>query len=644
MFKRLFSWTGLLVAVVLFFAVNAVSSTSLRGARVDLTENSLYTLSQGSRNILSSLDEPITLRLFYSKSLALKELGGTPVPAYAQRVTELLEEYEAVAGSNLVLQIIDPEPFSEEEDEAVGFRLQGVPVGPTQDQLFFGLVGTNSIDEVESIPFFDPSREASLEYDMTQLVYRLAVSDRPVIGLLSNLPLEGSAPPDPRNPQPPQAWAILDWIRQSLEVTILDPGATEIPAEVDVLMLVHPKELSPATEYAIDQFAMGGGRILAFVDPFSFFDPTQGNPQMGGMDANKTSSLPKLLASWGVEIEDGKLVGDDELAQPVQGGARLPVFMNLLADQLDDDDFVTSELGSLSVLAPGAISATADATTTMEVMASTTATGAGTIDTMTLQFSQGDFSRVSDQFAADGQRRNIVVRVTGPIESAFPDGDPAGAEMPEEEGSDPDAEAADAEATEDEAADKPEHRASTDAFEAIIVADSDVLADELWVRRQNFLGQVILQAAAGNGSFVVNALENLSGSSDLISLRSREGFQRPFTRKDELREAAEAAYQAKNTELEARLQATEAKINELRRPEEGASLLINEKQQAALEEFQEEYVGVRKELRDVKRQLNADIETLGTRLKWLNIAAIPLGLMLIGLLTSFFKAIAGKTS
>ncbi len=638
MFKRLFSWTGLLVAVVLFFAVNAVSSTSLRGARVDLTENSLYTLSQGSRNILSSLDEPITLRLFYSKSLALKELGGTPVPAYAQRVTELLEEYEAVAGANLILEIIDPEPFSEEEDEAVGFQLQGVPVGPTQDKLFFGLVGTNSIDEVETVPFFDPSREASLEYDMTQLVYRLAVSDRPVIGLLSSLPLEGSAPMDPRNPQPPQAWAILDWIRQSLEVQILEPASTEIPAEVDVLMLVHPKELSPATEYAIDQFAMGGGRILAFVDPFSFFDPTQGNPQMGGMDANKTSSLPKLLTSWGVEIEEGKLVGDDELAQPVQGGARLPVFMNLLTDQLNGDDFVTSELGSLSVLAPGAIRAAADATTTMEVMASTTAAGAGTIDTMTLQFSQGDFSRVSDQFAADGQRRNIVVRVTGPIESAFPDGAPADATVPENEGDDSETDPDDAEA------DKPEHRASTDSFEAIIVADSDVLADELWVRRQNFLGQVILQAAAGNGSFVVNALENLSGSSDLISLRSREGFQRPFTRKDELREAAEAAYQAKNTELEARLQATEAKINELRRPEEGASLLVNEEQQAALEEFQEEYVGVRKELRDVKRQLNADIETLGTRLKWLNIAAVPLGLMLIGLLTAFFKAIAGKTS
>lgn len=637
MFKRLFSWAGLVVAVVLFLAVNAVSSTALRGARVDLTENSLYTLSQGTRNILASLDEPVTLRLYYSKSIALKELGGTPIPSYAQRVTELLEEYEAAAGTNLALEIIEPEPFSEEEDQAVGYQLRGVPVGPTQDQLFFGVVGTNSVDEVEAIPFFDPSREASLEYDLTQMIYRLAVSDRPVVGLLSNLPLEAGPAADPRNPQPPQNWAILDWIRQSLEVQTIEAGAESIPDEIDVLMLVHPKDLSPATEYAIDQFALRGGRVLAFVDPFSLFDPAQGDPQMGGMGADKSSKLDNLLAAWGVQIESGKVVGDDETAQPVPGPGgqrvRLPLFMNLTPDLMGEDDFVTAELGSLSMLAPGHLSAVEDAKTTLEVMAHTSTDGAGTLDAMMMQFGQ-DFGRLAEMFTPDRQQRNLIVRVTGPITTAFPDGKPAGAALDTEESSE----------EEGEDGEEAVHLESSDSFEAIIVADADLLSDNLWVTRQNFLGQVILQAMSGNGSFVVNALENLSGSTDLISLRSREGFQRPFTRKDELRLAAEAAYQQKNEELEKRLQDTQAEINRLRSPEENSGLLVNDEQEAALEKFQDEYVEIRKELRDVKRQLNSDIETLGSRLKWLNIAAVPLGLILIGLLTFCMKAMGGNKS
>ncbi|MFT7679011.1 MAG: ABC-type uncharacterized transport system involved in gliding motility auxiliary subunit [Planctomycetota bacterium] len=637
MFKSLFSFTGLALATLLFVALNALSSSAFRGARVDLTEHGLYTLSQGSRNILGNLDEPVTLRLFYSRTLALKELGSTPVPAYAQRVQELLEEYEAASGDLLQLEIVDPQPYSEEEDAAVGFGLRGARVSRAGDQFFLGLAGTNSVDDLETIPFFDPAKEASLEYELTQLVYRLAVSDKPVIGLLSSLPMEGVPSQDPRNPAPSETWVIMDWLRQSLEVQSLAADVEEIPSEVDVLMLVHPKALSTATEYAIDQFAMRGGRILAFVDPYSLFDPTQGNPQMGGMGADKTSHLDSLLTAWGVSVDAAKIVGDNQRGRNVQGpggmGVSLPLFLTVTPEELSSEDFTTAELSNVSFFAPGHISQVEGASTSLEVLAHTTEEGAGELDTFHLQYQQ-DFARLAELFEADGKQRNLIVRLTGPIKSAFPEGRPAPVPAPTAEGEEP------APPTE-----LAPHIAEYDGFEAIIVADADILHNQLWTQAQNFFGQVVHSAVAGNGSLVANALENLSGSTDLISLRSREGFQRPFTHKDDLREAAEEQYQAKQQELEARLRETEEQINQLRQPaDDSGGMLINDEQQKALETFQEEYGAIGKELRDVRHQLNADIDALGTRLKWLNIAAVPLGLILLGLLTFLIKAMTRRTA
>lgn len=635
MFKSLFSITGLVLATLLFVALNALASSAFRGARVDLTDHGLYTLSQGSRNILANLDEPVTLRLFYSRTLALKELGSTPIPAYAQRVQELLEEYEAAAGDLLQLEIIDPQPFSEEEDSAVGYGLRGARVSRAGDQLFLGLVGTNSVDDLETIAFFDPSQEASLEYELTQLVYRLAVSDKPVIGLLSSLPMEGAPAMDPRTP-PSEGWVIMDWLRQSLEVQTLAQDVAEIPSEVDVLMLVHPKQLSPGTEYAIDQFAMRGGRILAFVDPFSLFDPTQGDPQMGGMGADKTSHLDNLLGAWGVQLKAGKIMGDAQRGRTVQGpdgmGVSLPLFMSLTPSELSSEDFITAELSNIALFTPGHLSPTEGASTSMEVLAHTTQEGAGELDTFHLQYQQ-DFARLAELFEPDGKQRNLIVRLTGPIKSAFPEGRPTPVPAPTAEGEEP-----------EPVPELAPHIAEYAEFEAIIVADADILHNQLWTQTQNFFGQVVHSAVAGNGSLVTNALENLSGSTDLISLRSREGFQRPFTRKDDLRQSAEEQYQAKQQELEARLRETEEQINQLRQPDDSGGMLINDEQQKALETFQEEYGAIGKELRDVRHQLNADIDTLGTRLKWINIAAVPLALILLGLLTFLLKTMTRRTA
>ncbi|MCA9003084.1 MAG: Gldg family protein, partial [Planctomycetes bacterium] len=382
------------------------------------------------------------------------------------------------------------------------------------DRLFFGLVGTNSVDDREVIPFFEPSRESSLEYDITQLIYRLGTEDRPLVGILSSLPMDGG-PPDPRTGRPGPRPAIMDYIAQTQEVRTLQPTLTSIDEDVDVLMLVHPQGLPPAAQYAIDQFALRGGHVLAFVDPHSWFQPVDSSNPRGAMSADRSSHLETLLEAWGVTMDSKSIAGDQDKAQPVAQGVYLPVFVALDGDCLDEEDFTTRGLSSVKFLTPGAFEAVPDSGVKIEPLIRTTEAGGGSMDGTLLQFGMEDPSRLSELFQADGKVRDLVVRLSADsIQSAFPDGPP------------PPAEGAEAPETP-----LPEHLAQSSApFHAVLIADSDMLNDPLWVQRMG----PYLMPNSGNGSLVANILENLSGSSDLIGLRSREGFARPFTKKIEL--------------------------------------------------------------------------------------------------------------
>ena len=311
---RLLTGSGLAVAVVVFFTVNVLSHVAFRSARFDLTEQRLYTLTEGSRNILQGLDEPVTLRVYLSKKLAV-ELPG--IQGYTNRVLELVQEYEQASAGNLILHVIDPEPFSEEEDRAVGYGLRGVPLDQGNTQFYFGLVGTNATDDQELIPFFQQSREEFLEYDLTKLVYRLGNPKQKVVGLLSTLPLDGGPQmPFPQAPGGSAPWMIMDSIRELMEVKVLDKAVTEIPEAVDVLMVVHPKQLGEPTLYAIDQFVLRGGRAVVFVDPHSEADRVLPNPQNPmDMQAPRNSDLGRVFDAWGIELVDGKVVGDLPLAK-----------------------------------------------------------------------------------------------------------------------------------------------------------------------------------------------------------------------------------------------------------------------------------------------------------------------------------------
>ena len=640
MTSRMMTTTGVVLAVVLLFAVNILASRLLGPARIDLTEHRLFTLSEGTRGILSNLDEPVTLRFYLSQ----RELERVPgIGGYADRVRALLDEYRRLAGAKLALHVIDPEPFSEEEDRAVGYGLRGVPLGLDEGIFYFGLAGTNSVDDEEAIPFFAAEREQFLEYDVTKLVHNLSNPKQKVVGLLSSLPIEGQGPPmqAAMGPMGAQPWMVVDQIRQLFELRSLHPKLEEIPEDIDVLMLVHPQTLPREALYAIDQYVLRGGRVVAFVDPYS---ETQQDAMAGGFMqpvASRRSEIDELLAAWGVTLGED-VVADLELALKVrmeQAGRVLtfdyPVWMNITPHTFDQEDIVTGNLANLGFGTPGYLEPTQGATTTFTPLVTTTPRAA--------QFTTEQVAAVTtdprdllDEYAPQDRPYTVIARISGKVGTAFPDGRPVLELSGDEDTSETAEEAGDAGS---ETEPKAEHLSeSTEEAQIILVADADMLADRFWVVVQEFLGSRIAIPSAANGTLVVNALDNLTGSGDLISVRNRGTFTRPFTRVVALKQQAERAFRAKEQELIAQLEETERRLVELEESNQGNdTMTLTDAQRDELVGFRQERVRVRKELREVRRQLRADIEALESRLKFANIGLVPILIGLTGVLAGLVQ-------
>jgi ABC-type uncharacterized transport system involved in gliding motility auxiliary subunit len=617
--KTLLTGTGLLLAAALFGAVNMISNVTLSSARFDLTANKLYTLSDGARNILSGLEEPVTLRFYISKKLATSLPG---IKGYATRVEEMLGEFAQVAEGNIILQVIDPEPFSEEEDRAVAFGLQGVPLDGGSTQFYFGLAGSSSTDDQEILPFFQPDREEFLEYDLTKLVYKLAHPKQQVIGLLSTLPLEGGPAMPMMQQQGGSPWIILDHIEQLLEVKTIERNAKEIPEDINVLMIVHPKNLSDATLYAIDQFVLGGGRVLVFVDPHSEADrgvPTPNNP-FGGTGP-KNSDLGKLFQAWGIELVNGKVVSDLPLAKKVQIQQQsrprvvdYPVWIGLTKDYLNSEDIVTAQISNVLLASAGILLQKDGAETNFTPLIQSDKE-AMQIEASRLAF-MPDVVSLLKNYQPGGEQLTMAVRITGHVKTAFPDG------RPKKEKSD--AEAKDE--TPEEPEPPKEHLAeSKEPINVIVIADTDLLQDRFWVQVQNFFGQRIGVPTADNGNLVTNALDNLTGSNDLISVRGQAGFSRPFTLVHALQQEAEQQFRQKEQALQDRKKSAEQKIEELQsKKPEASALILSSAQQQEIAKFRQELVQVRKDLRGVQRELVKNIESLEGWVKFLNIGFVPL--------------------
>lgn len=617
---RTYAYVTIALLVVLFFALNVFFNATVRSTRYDLTENNLFTLSTGTINSLHALEEPISIQFFYSETLAAQY---PQVRSYGGRVRDMLEEYEAHAGDKLKIEFIDPQPYTEAEDLANANGLQGAQT-PDGELLYFGLVGTNTLDGREVIPFFAQDRAPFLEYDLTELIYRLNTVKKPVLGVVTSLPLDtGVGGLQMAMQGRARPLLIYEQLRQKFDVEMLDQDFDAVPKTVDVLMIAHPKELADTTLYAIDQFVLKGGRALVFVDPFSETSQQRGPMGQPMPGATQSSNLAKLFDAWGIAYDPEKVVADRGIAQVVQtmvDGRRTqlsyPVWLGVTPEQIDTGDLITADIKQLNFGSAGAISQKEGATTEFRPLITTTA-DSGFVEKFAIMF-QPRPEEILRNFQPTEDSYTIAARIVGDVESAYKDGAPK-----------PEKKADDADKKKDKKAEKPKHLAkSASAINVIVVADSDLFKDDFWVVEQNLLGQRIAVPTADNANFVLNAVENLMGSNDLISLRSRASGERPFTLVEDIRRKAEAQFLAREQALQQRLEETRTKLRQLQGQEDsgldlGASIVLTPEQERELEEFRRVMIEIRTELREVQRGQRADIEALGTTLAIMNIALVP---------------------
>ena len=504
---------------------------------------------------------------------------------------------------------IDPVSFSEEEDQASQYGLQALPVGEGGENVFFGIAGTNALDTVEVIPFLQPDREAFLEYDVAQLIYNLNNPEKRTIGLMTELPLLGGF--DPQTGQTP-GQIIFEQLKDMYQLTSVQTTATSINEEIDLLLVVHPKNLSEETLFAIDQYVMKGGRLMVFVDPMAQSQEVPADPQnpMAQLQADRTSNLEKLFTAWGVNYNPREVVLDNQHAVSIQSGQGQTIrhlgINSWLPDNLNQEDIVTVELSSLNTALAGVISA--EEGRLLPILTSSEQSMITGNDAMSLLYNP---NALFQSFKADGKKYVLAGRLQGSLNSAFPDG----------------------------LGDDSEVVSSIDEPQVVIFADVDVLFDRMWVRSQNFFGRQIYSNFADNGTLVNNLVDNMTGSVDLIQVRARGTSHRPFDKVQEIQRVSEQKFRETENQLMQQLRETETKLNELQRIKgQENQLIISQEQQQEIAKFKQRKLEVRKNLREVKRNLNKDIEALGTQLKFINIALVPILLTLLIVFLSWRKS------
>lgn len=608
---------GLAGIAILFLVVNMASNILLTGVRADLTSNKLYTLTEGTRNIVAAIDEPITIYLFYSDKASER---APLLRTYATRVKELLREYVKLSEGSIFFHVVDPVPYSEEEDQAAAVGLQAMPISSIGENIYFGLVANNAVGDTEVIEFLQPQREQFLEYDITKLIYTLTNPKKAVIGIITQLPIFGGF--DIETTRMTEEWAIVAQMRQLFELRQLDVTTKQVDEDVDILMVVHPKNLAEPALYAIDQFVMRGGKVLFFVDPHSEIDiPVRDQNSPLEVEGGRSSNVKRLFDAWGVEYDPTSVVLDRKYALMVsgerQGESRHYALLGIRRGDINNEDIISSDLELISVGIAGHIKAKQG--TDIRIIPVFTSSSDAMLTGATHFRFLPDLSQLSDNFRPTGEQYTLMGRVQGKLNSAFPDGRPV---MDEEDVPDTD------------------HLMSTqEDANLIIIADTDALSDRMWVQTQEFFGQRIFNAWANNGDLVINAIDNLTGSSDLISIRGREISSRPFIRVQELRLAADQNFRATEQSLQIKLEEAEQKLVQLQKQrDDNNDLMLSPEQEAEIQKFQQEKFKVRKQLRQVRHTLDLDIERLGTQLKFINIGLVPIIISILALILSVLRS------
>jgi ABC-type uncharacterized transport system involved in gliding motility auxiliary subunit len=584
--------------------------------RADVTAAKVYTLSDGTRSLLSKIEEPITLDFYFSSGAS-----GLPISFknYGARVEEMLRQYQRAADGMLVLNVINPEPDTPEEEAATRAGIQPRVIPGTGEQVYFGLSATQA-DLQETIGGLAPDREQFLEYDLSQLIYSVQVLEKRRLGLISSLPLQ-APPTNPMMAQmgqrpPPDQFIIGEWER-TFEIESIEPTATEIPGNLDVLVVVHPQGLSPELEYAIDQFLLGGSPVLLVLDPSSEHFKRQAGPQqmmMGGGAPNVSSNLPRLLSAYGIDYQPTDVIGDLLMGAQVNTGmggiARFPHWLSLAAENFNAELMPTAQLNTMVLVETGRLAPVEGSELTFSPLIQTSPQ-AGSVSPMLLQFSQPQ--DIAREITPDGPH-TVAAMITGSFPTAFPDGRPLSENTDAEESLPSAASAKEGEGT------------------LIVVADSDWLMDSYSVRRINFGGFQAADPLNDNLAFGTNVVEYLAGSQDLISIRSNGSAVHPFTVVREMEAAAQQRYQEQLEALETRLADVQSELSNLQtQVGENGLLVASPEIAAAIANFQAQEAEMRRERRDIRRALREDIDALETRLLLLNLFAAPVAIGVFGL-------------
>jgi ABC-type uncharacterized transport system involved in gliding motility auxiliary subunit len=608
----LYSTGGVVILLVVLIAANFIGTKAK--FRIDFTADKSFTLSAGTRAILKKLDTPVQARLYVSQKekdmpVVLKD--------YAGRVQDLLEEYRQVSGGKIQIAKLDPEPDSDAEDSA---RLDGLEPQMLQNggSIYFGLV-LSMLDQKVVVPLA-LDHERLLEYDLSRAVSLVMNPTKPVIGVMSALPIFGGTDPMmAMRGGPPQEPAIfLGELKQAFDVKQVEMTADKIDDGINLLLIDHPKDISETTEYAIDQFLMRGGKLIAFIDPAPVFDKSQAqqNPMFGNMPGGK-SSLDTLMKAWGLTMDGGKVVADMTYKTQNQNGDA-PTVLRLTADAMNKDDVVTSQIDDLVMLLAGAITGKPVDGLTETVLIKTSTTSQLVDGFMA---AMGGENVVKD-FKPSGVDYALAVQLSGKFKTAFPNGKPAA--KGETNSPAPSAESL---------------KESKSETQVVLVADTDMLNDQIVAQVQNFFGQKVITPRFGNLTFVQSLVEKLSGDSNLISVRSRATVNRPFTLVQKMEAAAQEEYRGKIKTLTDSQQEIERKLTELvqQKGGTGQQVILPPEQQKEIENFRKQQVETSKHLKQIRKEFRQDIDSLQNRLKAINLLAMPAAVALCGVTIAVFK-------
>jgi ABC-type uncharacterized transport system involved in gliding motility auxiliary subunit len=625
MFNRSLLSVGgvMLILLILIFANFLFAHTNLR---LDITEEGLYSLSDSTKDIISALNQDVTVKVFHSKSIV-----NIPVhiKTYARRVLDFLREYEHSSNARIIVEVYDPKPDSEEEEWAQNYGIEGISL-PSGEQVYFGLV-VMAADQEETIPFLDPTREAHLEYDITRLISKVQTTQKPKIGIISGLPVFGTPPmgfgmQSPRQGAP--EWLFVTELKKNFDVKNINAAGKELEPDLDLLILHHPKNLSQEMLFAIDQYSLKGGSIIAFVDPLSVVDSTP-----GGVNA---SSLDPLLKAWGIRMDNTKAVIDFNLTTSLRNRQnqveRNPAWLSIPQASMNSENIITSQLESILYPVAGALAKTEDNPHEVETLIESSQNSA-LMNTSEIRF--GGVEGLRRNFAPTPESYILALKIRGSFKTAFPEGPPKEKENAPSPGDPAASKSGPADAQNPTIAALKEAQAPATV---IVVSDGDHLFDGYYVNKQNFLGFNIAQIFNDNLNFLLNSSEMLAGSQALIDIRSRGKFERPFTRVQALEQKAQSRWLAREQELVKKVEETNRKLQELEQQKDPSQkFIVSAEQQAQIDSFQAEKRRINKELKLVRRNLRADIEGLGRWVKFANIFLMPLVVCLAGLAFAFYR-------